>query len=264
MKTIEFIALPGAGKSTIQKLLMSQLREDNNNQWLTAKEAFYLMARKNIDTHLQIILKITPTPLALPLVGKIANRSQWQHEAQCQFLANYGKSLSFFLTSKAFQYSSPVDRAKAINVFLDLGSRHQCMLEYEWGDKNIVYGEGLVQKSLMFIPTHERSGHQNDSNNIYGYFKNIPKPDILIFIKTNIENSMQRMNARHDGLTERLKSLDRNRIHSFLSRSMEHLENTVSYLQEENEVQIITIDNNSSSPTATVESIFASLKNIHR
>ena len=263
MKTIEFIALPGAGKSTIQKLLIKQLQNNSSNQWLTADEAFYLAARKNIDTHLRMILKITPSPIALRLIRKIVNRSQWQQEAQCVFLANYGKALSFFIDSKAFQYSTLADREKGIRTFLYLGSLHQCMLKYGGTGKNIVYDEGLIQKSLMFIPTHERADHPDDSNNIRGYLKSIPKPDVLIFIKTSIENSLQRMHSRPDGLTERLKSQNNNRIHSFLSRGMKHLDNTVSYLQEEGKLQIITIDNNSSPPVAAVASILATLKNIN-
>lgn len=63
------------------------------------------------------------------------------------------------------------------------------------------------------------------------------------------------------GITLRIERL--HRIHSFLSRGMKHLDNTVSYLQEEGKLQIITIDNNSSPPAAAVESILAILKNIN-
>ena len=256
MKIIEFIALPGAGKSTIQKLLIKQLQNSNNPQWLTANEAFYHAARKNIDIHLRLFLKLTPPSFALKLVEKINNRSQWQQEAQCTFLANYGKALSFFLNSQAYHYSSLADRQKVILAFLHVGSQLQCMQEHDFIDKNIIFDEGLVQKSIMFIPANNGKNEHNDSHNIDGYLKNIPKPDALIFIKSSITTSLQRMRSRPTGLTERLQSKDEKEILSFLSRSMNHLENAASLLKDE--VQIITI-NNDSLPEMAVESIIRAL-----
>ena len=71
------------------------------------------------------------------------------------------------------------------------------------------------------------------------------------------------MRSRPSGLTERLQSQDENQILSFLSRGMNHLEHIVSCLKEDDDVQIITIDNNS-SPEIAVESILRTLEKINQ
>ena len=262
MKTIEFIALPGAGKSTIQKLLIKQLQDTNNPQWLTANEAFYQAARKNIDIHLRLFLKLTPPSFAIKLIEKINNRSQWQQEAQCTFLAKYGKALAVFLSSEAYHFSSNADRQKVILAFLQVVSQQQCIQDHGFIDKNILYDEGLIQKSIMFIPANGKGkDNWSDSGNINEYLKCIPKPDILIFIKTSVETSLKRMYSRPTGLTQRLKSQNKNEICTFLTQSMNHFENTVSRLQEENKTHIITIENNSTPETAT-KSIIATMEKL--
>ncbi len=262
MKIIEFIALPGAGKSTIRNLLIKQFQQERHDQWITVEEAFYLAAKKNIDAHIRLPLKITPAKIALRLGNKIENRSQWQQQAQNCFLAKHGMALSFFLTSYAFQHSSVIDRQKGIHAFLRTGSLYQCIKQQEFSKQNIIFDEGMIQKSIMFIPTQVELNQQEDSSNISGYLNSVPKPDVVIFIKTSIENSLQRMHSRPDGLTERLQSRDEKQILSFLSRGMDHFEKTVTFLQAESDVKIITVENNFSLDVA-VKSIMSELKKIN-
>ncbi len=90
---VEFIGLPGVGKSTLRQDLLNHLQREDKKRYLSIEEAFLQISRLHIDNIYRRPLNYLPHYLALRLSNKLMNRSLMQFEAQNRFLADKGKAL---------------------------------------------------------------------------------------------------------------------------------------------------------------------------
>lgn len=227
---VEFIGLPGVGKSTLRRSLLKHLHPIDKEKYLSIEEAFLHVSRLHIDNIFRRPLNYLPDSMALRLSNKLMNRSLMQFEAQNRFLADKGKALEAYLTSNAYINMSLEDRTGVISSFLEMGSLWQC-IKGSTQDKEIVFfEEGFVQKSFMFVD--QSNGSLIEKDKLCCYLENIPLPDIVIYITANIETCQKRMMARPDGLTQRLKSADENQVTKFLTTAQNHLKFVADWITD--------------------------------
>ena len=117
---VEFLGLPGVGKTTIRKKLAQRLQGDDKNRYLTLEEAFLRVSKLNIEKSYRIVLRSLPLKLALKLSDRLIGRSFMQLEAQNRFVAKNGKLFENFLSSQSFASMSINDRTILIVVFSKL------------------------------------------------------------------------------------------------------------------------------------------------
>lgn len=227
---IEFIGLPGAGKTTLRRKLLSSLHRDGDVRCISSEEAFLQVSKENIDRILRYPLKFLPHSAALAFAKKLANRSIMQFEAQNQFLANHGAAPDAFLSSDTYGHMSNLDRQRVIGSFLSMASLWQCTNVLSMKEKVIFFEEGLVQKSFMFVD-HSQSG-TNEKDKILCYLENIPRSDLVIYVSASMQTSWDRMQSRPDGLTDRLKHADDETIRYFLEVSLAHLDIVTEWLTD--------------------------------
>ena len=227
---VEFIGLPGAGKSTLRRNLLYHLQREDKKQYLSTEEAFLQVSRSHIDNIYRRALNILPHRLALRASNRLMNRSLMQFEAQNRFLAEYGKALEAFFTSNVYLNMSPKDRKLVIGSFLEMGSLWQCIKESLNNEAIVFFEEGFVQKSFLFVD--QSTGSMIENEKLCSYLENIPIPDVVIYITANIETCHRRMIGRPEGLTERLKEADKNKITSFLTNAQNHLEFVAEWLSD--------------------------------
>jgi len=241
MFLVEFIGLPGAGKSTIHKKLVQYLQLEDNNLFLTSEEALMRTSVVKMDRVFRCILRILPYDFAIKFNNKLLNRSLMQFEAQNRFLAIWGKSFDAFLKSVEFNRMSIDERANVITYFIELGSVYEC-IRNQIPEKSIVFfEEGFVQKSFMFISTLQ--GEVVTQNDLFNYLDEIPVPDLIIYVKANFGSCFKRMLTRSEGLTIRLKNQKENDVINFLKASDNHLQKVVRWMEKNKSVTVLEIDN---------------------
>ena len=227
---VEFLGLPGVGKSTLRRNLLKQLHRIDKEIYLSTEEAFLKVSRLHIDNIYRRPLNYLPHYLALKVSNKLMNRSLMQFAAQNRFLADKGKALEAYFTSNAYCNMSLKDRANVIGSFLEMGSLWQSIDGRLPGESVVFYEEGFVQKSFMFVD--QSNGSLIEKEKLCCYLENIPLPDVVIYVTANIETCQTRMMGRPDGLTERLKSADKNEVATFLSTAQNHLNFVAEWLGE--------------------------------
>ena len=123
MFRVEFIGIPGVGKSTIARKLVHSLKSADEDRYLTLEQAFLYVCKAKVDKPYRIILKGIPDIIAIRLSNKLINRSLMQFDAQNRFLAKSGKSFDAFLSSMEFDNLSIDDRQNVISAFIIVFNR---------------------------------------------------------------------------------------------------------------------------------------------
>ena len=248
---VEFLGLPGVGKSTLRRELLNQLHRIDKKFYFSTEEAFLKVSRQCIDNIYRRPLNYLPHYLALQLSNKLMNRSLMQFAAQNRFLADKGKALEAYFTSNAYCNMSLKDRTNVIGSFLEMGSLWQCIDGRLSADSVVFYEEGFVQKSFMFVD--QSNGLLIEKDKLRCYLENIPLPDVVIYVTANIETCQRRMMGRPDGLTERLKAADKNEITTFLNIAQNHLNFVAEWLSENCGELIIEVNSEDDLRVATPE-----------
>lgn len=256
---IEFIGLPGAGKSTIRTGLLNQLSRSSKEKYLSVDQALLHVAKENIDGIYRYPLQILPNHFSLMLLNKINNRSIMHYNAQNEYLALYGGSLQAYLASSAYQSMSEKDRSLVIGFFLEAASIKQCLSNHLSSDHTVIFDESLLQKSFMFVNHKE---NLTSSTDVINYLEYIPIADIAIVIDTDIEVCLQRIRERPRGLTSRLKKLDENEISQFFAASSTHIKTVQQWLLGNTATKVIEIDNHD-SPSQAIDLIFSQINKSH-
>lgn len=237
---IEFIGLPGSGKTTLRNRLLSDPNINDNVVLESAEQVFVRVAKNRAERSVRIPLKLLAGRAALGFAARYASRSQLRFEAQARFLARYGESLSAFLSSLCFDSMTELNRQRVIGSYLELGALWECLAGEADEGRAILFEEGLVQKSMMFVD--HLGCDVREVAAIEQYLRAIPAADLVIYVKTSADTSLHRMLARPDGLTDRLRELDEPSIGEFLSRAEEHMALVCSWLRESRSGSVIEYD----------------------
>lgn len=237
---IEFLGLPGAGKTTIRKRIIEELTLRKHST-LSTEDAFYLKMKTSGDSIYRYILRLLPNGMGKKLANNLHGRSLYQNESQNHFIACHGGSLRAFLNSVVFKNMSTEDKENVIGNFLAMGSLWDMLNCQDFANSILFFEEGFIQKSFMFVD-HEYD-YPSIATNIHDYFQAIPLPNIVIHIKTDISTSYERMLSRQDGLTKRLKNASPKAINTFLSHTEAHIQNIRNELSLSTDCQVIEITN---------------------
>jgi len=238
---VEFLGLPGAGKTTIRRALLERLKNKNAEKYITSEEACYKRIKLDGDKVYRYLLGVLPYKTGLEFSGWMHGRSLFQLEAQNSFLARYGKALNAFISSIVYEKMSLEDKKNVMGSFLGTGSVWDLLNAPLFVNSIIFFEEGFVQKSFMFVDHNYNSGMIN--LNLREYFQNIPLPDVVIHVRTDISLSHRRMLERKDGLTNRLKGLDEISIDKFLNSAEGHVDNIRKELSGKTDCKVIDIVN---------------------
>lgn len=237
---IEFLGLPGSGKTTARKLLLEKLKT-MGQACVSAEESYYHVTRTHGDKLAKTVLRLLPRKAGLVASEYFQGRSLFQTECQSAFLAEHGQSLEAYLSSSVFPRMSLADRQNVIGNYLAMGSLWS-MLTHSRSPMTF-FEEGFIQKSLMFV---DHNLPQDDAlkASIEKYLHSVPLPEIAIYIKASTRNSHQRMHLREDGLTNRLKSCDPATIDAFLETTEQHFESILPILNKTQHCTVIEANNN--------------------
>ncbi len=241
---IEFIGLPGSGKTTIKRELMKSLARLDKNKYLSVEEAFLEVSCSHMDSIFRYPLKALPKSISIPISKKLVNRSIMQFDAQNRYLSIYGKGFAEFLLSPVSEGMSKTDCESVIAYFLASASLQELISSLLAEGHMVIFDEGLLQKSLMFVD--HASNDVMDNHIVFKYLENIPIPELTIYIKSNIEICCNRMESRPRGLTKRLKGLDRSAINNFMRRSKSQLDDVSRWVHENTNKQVLEISHDSS------------------
>lgn len=244
---VEFIGLPGSGKSTLMNQLFADRSSARDLRYLSEEAALLMVARRKFDRMFRIPLRLLPHGLAVQVCPKLWWRSWQRSECQVRFLAKHGAALGAFTSSGIHDAMSTVDRCRVIGNFLETCAAREFFDDAQLADRIVLFGEGLVQKSFMFVDHTDVAVEPAD---VIRYLEKIPLPDLIIHLRVPTSVSFDRMTGRASGLTERLKATDAATTRRFLDKAAHHLDLLSGWFARNHPDRMLAIDNQESAAPA--------------
>lgn len=239
---IEFIGIPGAGKSTLRAKLVKDLIRNGNSCVSTEEALLTALKKKNDDILTKILLKIFPDKLLIKKIYAIFERSKSQLNAQSRFLAGGNKALKAITESGHFHDIHTNERALLISRFLKFVSIYQLTVEETGRTSPVVFDNGFLLKGMSLFISPFMNDFRPSHKDIYTYLENIPLPDLLISLETDINICHQRLASRPRGYPLRLKGKKHDTQSSFFEVCHEYLTLATNWAAE-HKSQVIKIIN---------------------
>mgnify|MGYP001424432222 FL=1 len=134
------------------------------------------------------------------------------------------------------------DRVSVISTFLQIGSLYECVVDKIPDQTMIVFDEGFIQKSFMFVST--KKDFEMDRTPVHAYLDQIPLPHAVIRVRADLGSCYERLMTRQQGLTERLRRLNNvQRTKDFLLASEKHIDDVVCWLETNTQVEVLEVRN---------------------
>jgi hypothetical protein len=242
----EFIGLPGSGKSTVLRQLFAEPLTAQA-RYLSEEAALLMVGRRKFDRIFRIPLQLLPDGLAMQICPRIWWKCRQRPESQLGFLAKHGAALGTYTSSAIHDAMSTADRFRVIKHFLDAAAAREFFDDAQLSDRIVLFGEGLVQKSFMFV---DHTDVTIETADVVRYLEKIPLPDLVIHLRVPTSVSFDRLTGRASGLTQRLKGADAPTIRRFLDKAAHHLDQVSGWFATNHPDRMLTIDNQESAASA--------------
>ena len=243
MRHIEFMGLPGAGKSVIKDSLLHRAKKRGLRIYCMEEALLYSYEKLNCSPLLTNLFKIFPKFIARRIITPVFRRSKCKFQTQSRFLIEQGEVLRLFMNSKNFGDKSSREKELVVSWFLEVASIYQMVNEQVKVGTPVILDEGFMQISMSLFLSPSNMKRDYDNKDVVDYLDRIPIPDLLVYVETDISECIKRMESRPRGLTQRLRMAEHGRKEMFLSLCQKHFDEIAKWMEINNRA-IIRIDNN--------------------
>ncbi len=215
MTQIEFMGLPGSGKSTVRAFLVESL-QGRGIRCLSMEEALLSSLKARVDgAAFRCLLRVLPHGLALKYAPLIFTRSSLRYDSQNSFLSTHGSAMSAILNHEAFLSRAPREREATLSWFLLTAAQHQLIHDCTDKATPVMFDEGFLQRALSLFTSPGKT-LSPDRSLISTYLDSVPRPDLVLYLEVDARTCRERILARTRGLPGRLAGKDPGEILSHL------------------------------------------------
>ena len=225
---IEFIGLPGSGKTTISSLLVESLKKANHNKHiLSLKQAEELSIKILLVKSSKIfyILNILSYKLRIRFYKYIFKKKNLKKHFERNFTSKNNELTK--IVCSFIDNSDNKHKGLALKWFHELTSTYQLIQSNLNENFVVLVDEGFINRSLSIFC------YKNDEfkdEELLNYLELIPAPEYLLNIGISLNESTRRLRAR--GYPIRMKDLnefDIQKILKFLSFKIPIITNFIEY-----------------------------------
>jgi thymidylate kinase len=248
MKYIEFLGLPGSGKTTFAKEIVSILQTKQINvctRWDVKHVTMRAMMRKKPGYVWRFIYMLTYFA-KYPILDFAWGKSSYL--IMFNFIRNYPQ-----LVQQVVKHAESVDpppwmpqntlsAERLIRWFFDVACIYQASQDFLRDDDVLLMEEGFCQQTYYLIVAF-RKGNINDRK-LERYIQLIPKPQLVVAIFTDPTQCERRLQTRPTGIPSKiLRSLTVSERIALLEQRMNTYQKIATYLEKQN-LPVVRLNNN--------------------
>ncbi|MEZ4776432.1 MAG: hypothetical protein R3D00_24870 [Bacteroidia bacterium] len=211
MKLIEFLGLPGSGKTTLVPFINTVMAEKGHV--IFSRRDVRLLHVCGGYRKFQIAQKF-PSIVKRALVKVFFQFNHTESFYTEKFIQKYPDLVAYVLKTSAKNGVNEKIRRNSIRWFLSLGAIYQLAEEIMPPDAYLLLDEGFCQKVLNLFVSVDKDPNLSK---VKKYLEMIPLPDTVLFIQTDETIAFDRM--KHRGPIKRLLDATDDELKSFLSRA---------------------------------------------
>ena len=236
VKHIEFIGIPGSGKTTLKKLVIEKLKQSDFEVFTFEKAVDRSNMKKltNDNCKLKRLFYIIGTRR----FSSFFRYTNFQVSAYNEFLLNNTslvEQVANILNSKEIGKEG---KNAVMGWVFDIFSGHQIINNNLFNNEIVVCDEGFCHRTVAIWGRDEK--YKFDKAEVSKYLSLIPLPQILFFVKAPVEKCEERLTNR--GYLRILKGLDHEERVKRLYFIEEIMNYVISILKDKG-VKVVYLDN---------------------
>lgn len=237
-KYIEFLGLPGSGKTALAGELCSFLKNRGFKAFQLEQALYYAMRRRSHYYSVRCPIKYCGYERGKRWLYELVRQPRFSYDPLNRFLGQ--NEVMAETLGCVLKRSNKDGWPLLVKWLVQLYSSYQLIQDNLKHDEVLVIDEGFCNRALsIFGYTHDAVDHAR----IQTYAEHVPAPDAVICVNASLEKREQRLAAR--GFPLRLKTLSitqRNAVYS----NFEHCLAAVLAELEARKIPVIHIDNDGS------------------
>lgn len=237
MRSVEFVGIPGAGKTTLSRGVAEFLRGNSAATVLLPEKAAFYAAREHCERSVRTVLRLLPEALGQRFFNALGGRTFWQQEFLVSYLLGNHKLLQSVLDAAPVRGLSDHELKVVFTGLLQSGGLLECLRQSSGSDWWVLFDEGMLQKSMMFVTSQGTFPREA----VERYLSHIVLPDVVVNLQVDKGRCLQRMLGRSKGLTGRLRTHSEPEAEAFLDNSIAHWEFVTSWLRDNTDIPVLQI-----------------------
>ncbi|HSK07328.1 MAG TPA: hypothetical protein VK990_07415 [Acidimicrobiia bacterium] len=206
MRSVEFLGIPGSGKTTLAAAVHSRLVASNTSAFTLAGAVSLGMKRGVGDRLVDPVMTRLPEGLLHRYSESGFIRSNALLVSLIDFMAAYPMAVSAFLRGQARRSDFELSSDLVIRWFLQLVARYQLALSAMGPDDLLLLDEGFAQRAITGF-AHRFS--EADHDDLSSYLAASPRPALLVHLTVNTHLAAERLARRGEPeATKRLWGTD--------------------------------------------------------
>ncbi|MBN1797195.1 MAG: hypothetical protein JW822_01370 [Spirochaetales bacterium] len=260
MMHIEFLGLPGSGKSLLSDKLEHYLKEKNNELFLSKKDVRSFFKKSTRPSLLKAFFNAVPNVgiekilfytfknikhLPLIILEKplcyILNCSSKKLKGFLKFIGNDNRVIPFLLGSNEYRMMDGSSKILVLRRFFNTTAKYQAVKDHP-DNRIMIFHELFYQRVInLFVLINDLALNINKQH-VYEYLSAVPKPDLVIVVASKVNTCKRRLDKRGD-MPLRIAHKDDTTVNAFLDKCDVCINIIIEWMRK-NKVPFIVVDNN--------------------
>lgn len=191
---VEFLGVPGSGKTTLQRHSIAALNREGHRAW-DEEVAMYEGMRHHFGGRAGTLLGYMPYyPVKKTLLRILCQTSGIKQQSFREFLVDYPVFAANILQTINEQESAS-RRAQLLGWISDLITKFEIARQELSVDEMVLFDEGFCNRAMSL---HGITNDESELQMLNQYLKHMPKQDHVILVETDLEMCLTRLKEREE------------------------------------------------------------------
>lgn len=243
LNRIEFFGIPGAGKTTLCKLIYKELKKYENIELYNIAYKKCLRNENIKDFNVFRFLRFY-------IIDKLMKGNYIPYNKYSKEVIEFINSDNHFFTNMLKYINNnvtPTRRDFVLKYFLLDIYKWNIIVKNNHCKQTVLMDEGFVQRALNIYMNIQG---KNIEDNLDSFFNMVSLPSVVVYVSCDVRDSLKRMSKRKRGIPEGFRNYSKKEFEDELKKMILFSEMLISYLSKKG-VKVINVTNDNLNDAKT-------------